>query len=249
MSLLAPILGSVGASAGGALLGSIFGGDERDAQRKARQQNFANLARGTAAQQEGRAGLAAAGRIGTQLFEQAAGQVQLGTDLAIDEISGIGRQAKQTTLDREQQQLAGAQQSAISRGLGNTSVLDASRRGIQSDTDRALLSINESIAGLRSGLFQQQGLNIAQILTNQAGFGAQIAGQEAGAASNFANFLTGNQFAASPTGAGAAGAQLGGQLGGFLGQGIAGLFGQSTPGIAGGNIPINDILSQAFGGL
>lgn len=71
-------------------------------------------------------------------------------------VQNVGDQAKQRAGQQNQQQLAQAQQSLISRGLGNTTVLDSANRGINSDYAMNLGDIDEQQARLRSGLLTQQ---------------------------------------------------------------------------------------------
>ena len=67
-------------------------------------------------------------------------------------LTATGAQAKQGIADRGTQQLAASSQSAASRGLYNTTALDAASRGIHADTSRALAGVDESIGQMLSNL-------------------------------------------------------------------------------------------------
>lgn len=67
-------------------------------------------------------------------------------------LQAAGQSAKQGIQDRGQQQIAGTAQSLASRGLYNTTALDAAQRGVHADTSRALASVDESLGQLMSGL-------------------------------------------------------------------------------------------------
>lgn len=91
--------------------------------------------------------------------------------------AGIGTSATNAVLDREQALKANTQQGLVSRGLYNTSALDSLNRGINSDTNRALTEIMDSVGG-------------TQIQTLQAGSNAQME-----ALGNLAQYLQSNGIA------------------------------------------------------
>lgn len=70
-----------------------------------------------------------------------------------DQFGQTGRQDAQSAAIRQQAQ---AQQSLISRGLGNTTILDAANRGVQSDFQRQLLDVNERVAQQRAGIIERR---------------------------------------------------------------------------------------------
>lgn len=71
-------------------------------------------------------------------------------------LEGVGTSARQRIADQQAQQSAASDQSLISRGLGNTTVVNANRRGIASDAERANQSIDEQVASMKSGLLTQR---------------------------------------------------------------------------------------------
>lgn len=86
------------------------------------------------------------------LTRQATQQRLGGFDVAKREASRLGRGAKQSALDRESQMLGRASQGLASRGLGSTTLGANLQRGIASDTNRELSSIDEGLAGLFGNL-------------------------------------------------------------------------------------------------
>jgi hypothetical protein len=73
------------------------------------------------------------------------------------EIEGVGRQARSDIGRRGAQQQASVMQGLQARGLGNTSILQNAQRGVAGDTERSYQGLNESLAGLRSGLAERTG--------------------------------------------------------------------------------------------
>ncbi len=84
-------------------------------------------------------------------------------------------QRNQLALQRDQN-MGNAQQSAISRGLGNTTTLDALTRGVNSDYGNSLLNLNDQIATNKAGM-QQNYLNWAAD-ANKSVLGIQGAQQD-----------------------------------------------------------------------
>jgi hypothetical protein len=79
---------------------------------------------------------------------QATSQTLGGFDTARKEASRLGRGAKRSALDRETQLGARASQSLANRGLGSTTMGANLQRGIASDTNREMSSIDEGLAGM-----------------------------------------------------------------------------------------------------
>ena len=75
-----------------------------------------------------------------------------GYDTARKEASRLGRGAKRTALEREQQLGGSLSQGLASRGLGSTTVGANLSRGLASDTMRSLADIDEGLAGLFGNL-------------------------------------------------------------------------------------------------
>ena len=78
--------------------------------------------------------------------------IQGGYGQALGTLGQYGASSKQAALDRGTQQTGAAQSSLVGRGLFNTTTLDNAQRGINSDTQRALGAIDQTVAGMRSGL-------------------------------------------------------------------------------------------------
>jgi hypothetical protein len=75
---------------------------------------------------------------------------------ALDEAAKVGEVARER-IDRDAlQNLASAQQGLVSRGLGNTTVRETTRRGVEQDRQFAQRGVDEQQAQLRSGLLMQQ---------------------------------------------------------------------------------------------
>lgn len=75
---------------------------------------------------------------------------------ANQQIQQVGQAASQRINQGAQQQLGQAEQDLISRGLGNTTVRESVKRGVEDDRQRAQGENDERIAGLRSGLLERQ---------------------------------------------------------------------------------------------
>lgn len=85
-------------------------------------------------------------------------------------LAGIG-QAQAQEIERQRQAASGhATQSAISRGLGDTTVTDALQQGVQHTADLANIANNESVARQQSGLYQAQAGQTDQSANSLAGF-------------------------------------------------------------------------------
>lgn len=68
--------------------------------------------------------------------------------------SGMGQSGAQQIAEQTQQQQAKGVQSMTSRGLGNTTVTDATSRGIASEGQNNLLALQESLAGKEAGVME-----------------------------------------------------------------------------------------------
>lgn len=90
------------------------------------------------------------------------------------ELSKVGGAARTRIGQSREQRLASSEQNLISRGLGNTTIRGSARRGIESDIGLEQQSLDEMLAGRRSGLEERAGgfeLNLGQ-------FGLQSMGAE-----------------------------------------------------------------------
>lgn len=91
---------------------------------------------------------------------------------AEDLISGIGTSGIRSIRDLESQQRAQAEQSAVSRGLGNTTVVDSLKRGVSYDAQKSINSLLELLAGQRANVLTQQAgadLSLAGLQSNLSG--------------------------------------------------------------------------------
>lgn len=75
---------------------------------------------------------------------------------ALASSQGIGTQATNRINTAEQAGLAGNQQSAINRGLGNTTIVDSLNRGTQRNAEDARQGVDEQVANRQIGINQQQ---------------------------------------------------------------------------------------------
>lgn len=78
-------------------------------------------------------------------------------DTARRELDMAGQGAITGLLNRERQQIGASQQSLQGRGLGNTSIVDNARRGIQADTGQNIAGVQEQVGQQRSNLATQRG--------------------------------------------------------------------------------------------
>lgn len=148
-------------------------------------------------------------RYGQGLNELLAGYkiLESGYDTAGKEIGRVGATAKSDILNRSKQQTAAAQQSAVSRGLYGTTAYDSTARGISSDANRAIGSVDESLAGLRAGLATSRGHALSSARAGIAAWYPAWAKAVNADKEKYAEFGVG--FQPSDGGAGAFGAGLG----------------------------------------
>jgi hypothetical protein len=71
-------------------------------------------------------------------------------------LAGMGNSEVARIAQDRARQLAGSDQALISRGLGNTTVRNAARRGIVSDSSRAMSDVAERVATAKAGLNTQK---------------------------------------------------------------------------------------------
>lgn len=89
---------------------------------------------------------------------------------ATADIANMG-QAEGDRIDRNtQKSLGSSQQSAVSRGIGNTTITDSLARGITDDAELQHEGVNEQVGRLQSGLQTQQAGFENQYGQEQAGF-------------------------------------------------------------------------------
>ena len=133
------------------------------------------------------------------LSRQATQQRLGGFDTARREASRLGRGAKQSALDREQQLLGRASQGLASRGLGGTTIGANLERGIASGTNREMSNIDEGMARMFGDL--ALGRSGAEAAGTEALSG--FAGQRGDLMSSLAQMgIMRDLFGASPFGGG-----------------------------------------------
>lgn len=71
-------------------------------------------------------------------------------------LENLGNTQRSDNAIRYTQARAGADQSLISRGLGNTTIRDSVQRGLLSDESRAAGAITESVANARAGVVERR---------------------------------------------------------------------------------------------
>lgn len=147
-----------------------------------------------------------------QYGKQALGAIDTGYTDAQNQIGRIGTASKAAQLDRQTQQLGGAQTSLQSRGLFNSSIYTNLERGIRSDTSRALGNIDEALAGLYSNLDEQKATAKAGAYGNLAGITQNQGSQQVSLTSNIAGAVAGVQHTDPNAWLGSL-LQLGGTLG------------------------------------
>lgn len=136
--------GSSGGISGGGLAGSNVGNSNAILNRLMESENQANQA----AEQRYQQLLQGAARTQRQV---------MGTYAQANNLLGTqGNAAKSAAQAAGVQQQGAAAQSLMSRGLGNTTVVDSTRRGINADTQRQIAAIDEAVAGQKAGLLTQQ---------------------------------------------------------------------------------------------
>lgn len=161
------------------------------------------------------------------------GILESGYNQAGKEIGRVGESARSDLLAREKQQTAAAQQSAISRGLYGTTAYDSAARGIASDTNRSLGSLNEGLAGLRAGLAKEKGMALYGAKSQIASWYPAWAQAVNADKEKYAKFGVG--FEPSDGGAGAFGAGIGALAGSGGFDWLGSLFGSSAS--SGGSVP------------
>lgn len=200
-----PIIGAGLISAGGGLLGSLFGKEDPAIQQWKDMKKMYAQAK---VQQD-------------QMYSNALHYqksilptIQKGFGKANKFADMYGKSAKQGAYDQSKQMGGAMQQSMTARGLYNTTAFDNAQRGISSDLSRTLMSIDESVAGMKGQLATQQAAAeagaygaMSGFYQNQAQANTQLLGATANAMGNV-QFADPNAWAGSLT-------QLGGTLLGY----------------------------------
>ena len=200
-----PIIGAGLISAGGGLLGSLFGKED---PAKKQMKNMMKLYGQAKKDQDWLYGAA------RQQQAMVLPTLQKGFEKANKFADMYGKSAKQGAYDQSKQMGSAMQQSMTQRGLYNTTAFDNAQRGISSDLSRTLMGIDESVAGMKGQLASQQAAAeagaygaMSGFYQNYAGANTQLLGAQAGAMGNV-QFQDPNAWAGSLT-------QLGGTLLGY----------------------------------
>lgn len=110
-------------------------------------------------------------------FNNAMTQQLAGQQGINDTIANYGNSARTDISAANTKQQGDMMQSMISRGLGNTTVLDSGTRGLSYDLQRQNLQLDDQLASMKAGYqnqFNQQNTSLAQ---NQLGFLNSMTGQ------------------------------------------------------------------------
>ena len=102
-------------------------------------------------QQSNQAGLEQYGNLMRGINDMG-GRIASTYDRAAQGLVGMGDTERARIGEGMTQNLAASEQDLMSRGLGNTTVRDTTRRGIRSDADRSMADVAERVAGARSNL-------------------------------------------------------------------------------------------------
>lgn len=141
-----------------------------------------------------------------------------------------GQTAKQSAYDQSKQAGSAMQQSMMQRGLYNTTLFDNAQRGISSDLSRTLMSIDESVAGMKGQLATSQAAAEAGAYGGMSGFYQNYAAANTGLLGAMAGSVGNLQYQDPNAWAGSL-AGIGGTLMGF------GMMGYKNQGNQGSNIP------------
>lgn len=180
MAAIAAAIGLAAAGAATGITGSVLGNQAKEkAAKSANEANLGRLGRAQGLHREQRYIMEGRLEKAGSIIAGRTAEVREGFKQARSDIEGVGNEARQRTLDREEGAMASADQSLQRRGLYNSTVSDNAARGIRYDTNRALAEIDERIALLRSGVTERGTLAIAGALRDEAAFQ-----QNAGAAIN-----------------------------------------------------------------
>lgn len=119
------------------------------------------------------------------IYNNNTAQINRGYQDVLSQQQGLG-ESQRIALDRQYaQQSAQSQQSMISRGMGNSTVLDAGQRGINYDRANSQIALQDSLTREQTAIQQarlgymanaQQGQS--QIIGNRLGFMGQLGNQQ-----------------------------------------------------------------------
>lgn len=125
-------------------------------------------------------------------FKKVQQQVQGKMGEASSQISELGKTRAEEIKEQGTEALARTQQSAMSRGLGNTTVLDNLQQGVLKGVSKEQRALLEQLAGLRSGLATTQANQLMSL--GQLGIDTSLSridqGPDLGAYANLIAMLT-----------------------------------------------------------
>lgn len=140
-------------------------------------------------------------------YETRTNNISAGYSQMLADNQNVGQADRVALQQQYARNAAMAQQSAVSRGLGNTSVLDSAQRGVNYDYQNSLIGLNDSlyrrqtdIQGQQLGYLGQVASQAAALKNDQLGWQANALGQQYGAEANYlsqyslADQQTGNQL-------------------------------------------------------
>ena len=126
------------------------------------------------------------------VFNQQSGQIAQSYQDMLNTYMGQGESQRVALGQQYARQAADTQQSMISRGLGNTTLLDTAQRGVGYDYANSQIALNDTLArganeiqmaGL--GYLQNAQQGYAGLVGNQLGFQGQAFGQKYGAEAQY----------------------------------------------------------------
>lgn len=173
-----------------------------------------------------------------------------------DLLQNQGESSKQAAKLANQNAQAQGTQSLISRGLANTTTMDAQNRNYSKDLTQQNMAIDEQVAAQKAGMFANTQTNLANYQAQQARLNAQLAQQGAAAQAgtyhgqNVSGNFTGGGGGGSG-GSGGGGKGLGGSQGdpdsqpfGQGGQGSGSGGGRSLGGASSNYMPTQALTAQ-----
>lgn len=149
------------------------------------------------------------------------GDINTGYNAAIGNVGLGAGAAKQSVMDMQKQGLGAADQSAMNRGLYNTTAAQGARRSVFSDSARQMAQINSQLAQNMGQLQMAKANAVAGAKSNLANFYQQKSGAETSMNQHF--------FDAMPAGGGS---PLMGALGGLGGMFLGSMTGGLGAGLA-----------------
>lgn len=84
-------------------------------------------------------------------------------------MADMGREGTARIQDNRTQQLASSEQDLMSRGLGNTTIRETAKRGINTDIERQQQALNENVALMKSGVKGQKAgaqIDLGRLMSN-----------------------------------------------------------------------------------